>query len=335
MSLIIVLCWHKSVFVAICFIFFFGSIEALYFSASLIKFLEGAWVPIALAFIFMLVMYTWHYGTLKKYEFDLQNKVSMKWLLSLGPSLGIVRVPGVGLIHAELVTGIPAMFSHFVTNLPAFHQVLVFVCVKSVPVPYVRPEERFLVGRIGPKEYRLYRCIARYGYLDFHKDDMEFEKELAYSIAEFIRSGQKSSWSMDDSEKDEKMAVVGTPTGDSIHPCLEEAEDVPGTSGSWNELSTDDSPVVRRKQVRFVLPESPEMDASVREELQELMEARESGMAFILGHSYVRAKRGSSFLKRLAIDVGYDFLRRNCRHPASALSIPHTSTLEVGMVYHV
>ncbi|KAF3792045.1 Potassium transporter 8 [Nymphaea thermarum] len=335
MSLIIVLCWHKSVIFAICFIFFFGSIEALYFSASLIKFLEGAWVPIALAFIFMLVMYTWHYGTLKKYEFDLQNKVSMKWLLSLGPSLGIVRVPGIGLIHAELVTGIPAMFSHFVTNLPAFHQVLVFVCVKSVPVPYVRPEERFLVGRIGPKEYRLYRCIARYGYLDFHKDDMEFEKELAYSIAEFIRSGQKSSWSMDDSEKDEKMTVVGTPTADSIHPCVEEAEDVPGTSSSWNELSTDDSPVVRRKQVRFVLPESPEMDASVREELQELMEARESGMAFILGHSYVRAKRGSSFLKRLAINVGYDFLRRNCRHPASALSIPHTSTLEVGMVYHV
>jgi KUP system potassium uptake protein len=109
----------------------------------------------------MFVMYVWHYGMIKKYEFDLQNKVSMKWLLGLGPSLGVVRVLGIGLIHTELVTGVPAIFTHFVTNLPAFHQVLVFVCIKSVPVTYVWPEERYLIGRIGPKEYRLYRCIVR------------------------------------------------------------------------------------------------------------------------------------------------------------------------------
>ncbi|KAF9591877.1 hypothetical protein IFM89_008923, partial [Coptis chinensis] len=177
MSLVMVLCWHQSIFLAICFILFFGAIEALYFSASLIKFREGAWVPIVLAFVFMAIMYAWHYGTLKKYEFDVQNKVSINWLLSLGPSLGIVRVIGIGLVHTELVSGIPAIFSHFVTNLPAFHQVLVFLCIKSVPVPYVQPEERFLVGRIGPKEYRIYRCIVRYGYHDIHKDDVAFEKD--------------------------------------------------------------------------------------------------------------------------------------------------------------
>ena len=55
-----------------------------------------------------------------------------------------------------------------------FHQVLVFLCVKSVPVPHVQPEERFLVGHIGPKEYRLYRVIVRYGYRDVQKDDLEF-----------------------------------------------------------------------------------------------------------------------------------------------------------------
>ncbi|KAK1366777.1 hypothetical protein POM88_042338 [Heracleum sosnowskyi] len=43
MSLVIVLCWHRSVFLEICFVVFFGIIEALYFSDSLNKFLEGAW----------------------------------------------------------------------------------------------------------------------------------------------------------------------------------------------------------------------------------------------------------------------------------------------------
>lgn len=345
MSLVIVLCWNKSIFLAIAFVLFFGSIEALYFSASLIKFLEGAWVPVALAFIFMMVMYVWHYGTLKKYEFDVQNKVSINWLLSLGPSLGIVRVRGIGLIHTELVSGIPAIFSHFVTNLPAFHQVLVFLCIKSVPVPHVKPEERFLVGHIGPKEYRIYRCIVRYGYHDFHKDDFEFETDLVCSIAEFIRSGspRRSGLKDDGKDTDERMTVVGSSSSthaDKITICKdtddegEEAIDSPGTS----ELKEICSPITTgtpRKRVRFLLPESPKMEDAAREELRDLMEAREAGIAYIMGHAHVRAKQGSSWIKKVVINVGYDFLRRNSRGPAYPLSVPHASTLEVGMIYHV
>ncbi|KAK0591164.1 hypothetical protein LWI29_036381 [Acer saccharum] len=335
MFLVIVLCWHKSIFLAICFLFFFGSIEALYFSASLIKFREGAWVPLALSFIFLIVMYVWHYGTVKKYEFDVQNKVSINWLLSLGPNLGIVRVRGIGLIHTELVSGIPAIFSHFVTNLPAFHQVVVFLCVKSVTVPHVRPEERFLVGRVGPKEYRLYRCIARYGYRDVHRDGLEFEQDLVCSIAEFIRSEKpECNVGIVDMEHDERMTVVGTTSSnlDGIRFCEdEELSEMVGSS----EVKEVKYLETVKKRVRFVVPESPRIDLNAQEELQELMDAREAGMSFILGHCYVKAKRGSSLMKRLVINLGYDFLRRNSRGPSYAMSIPHASTLEVGMIYHV
>ncbi|KAK7395703.1 hypothetical protein VNO78_16269 [Psophocarpus tetragonolobus] len=338
MSLVIVLCWHKSIFLAICFIFFFGSIEALYFSASLIKFLEGAWVPIALSLIFLVIMYVWHYGTLKKYEFDVQNKVSINWLLGLGPTLGIVRVRGIGLIHTELVSGIPAIFSHFVTNLPAFHQVVIFLCIKSVQVPHVRPEERFLVGRVGPKEYRLYRCIARYGYRDFHKDNNEFEKDLICSIAEFIRSDTSEyGLGFDNLEDDTKMTVVGTSASNSegIRMCEDDQDNTNSHIDDTLEVRVVKSPEIVRKRVRFVVPESPQIDLGAREELQELMQAREAGMAFIMGHSYVKAKRGSSLIKKIVINYGYDFLRRNSRGPTYALSIPHASILEVGMVYRV
>ncbi|KAL6960629.1 Potassium transporter 8 [Sarracenia purpurea var. burkii] len=336
MSLVIVLCWHKNVFLSLCFIFFFGSIEALYFSASLVKFLEGAWVPIALSFIFLIIMYIWHYGTLKKYEFDVQNKVSINWILSLGPNLGIVRVQGIGLVHTELVSGIPAVFSHFVTNLPAFHQVLIFLCVKSVPVPHVRPKERFLVGRIGPKEYRIYRCIARYGYRDIHKDDVEFEKDLICSVAEFIRSeGPENDLAREDLEGSERMTVVGTSLMnlEGVRMC-EEGDENCSESAEASEPREVRSPEMARKRVRFLLPKSPQIGTRAREELQELTEAREGGMAFILGHCYVKAKRGSSLIKRVSIK-GYDFLRRNSRPPTYALSAPHASTLEVGMIYHV
>ncbi|XVE92454.1 hypothetical protein REPUB_Repub01dG0098800 [Reevesia pubescens] len=334
MSLVIVLCWQKSVFLAIGFVLFFGTIEALYFTASLIKFLEGAWVPIALAFFFLIIMCVWHYGTLKKYEFDVQNKVSINWLLSLGPSLGIIRVRGIGLIHTELVSGIPAIFSHFVTNLPAFHQVLVFLCIKSVPVPHVRSEERFLVGHIGPREFRLYRCIVRYGYRDVHKDDMEFEKDLVCSIAEFIRSGSVAPGSVDEDlvKDDDKMTVVGTCS--SHTDGIQMSEDEAAGPSELKEIRSP--PVIKpRKRVRFIVPESPQIESGAREELHELMEAREAGIAYILGHSYVKAKQGSSLIKKLVINFGYEFLRRNSRPPTYELSVPHASTLEVGMIYHV
>ncbi|XP_022734887.1 potassium transporter 6-like isoform X1 [Durio zibethinus] len=334
MPLVIVLCWHKSVLFAIGFVFFFGTIESLYFTASLIKFLEGAWVPIALAFICLIIMCVWHYGTLKKYEFDVQNKVSINWLLSLGPSLGIVRVRGIGLVHTELVSGIPAIFSHFVTNLPAFHQVLVFLCIKSVPVPHVRPEERFLVGHIGPRRYRLYRCIVRYGYRDVHKDDMEFEKDLFCSIAEFIRSGSVNE---DPLKDDDKMTVVGTCSSHTEQIQMSEDDADNTEAAEPSELKEICSPPIIKpgKRVRFLVPQSPQIDSGAREELQELMEAREAGIAYILGHSYVKAKKGSSLIEKLVINLGYEFLRRNSRQPTSALSVPHASTLEVGMIYHV
>lgn len=332
MSLVIVLCWNKSIFLALGFLLFFGTIEVIYFSASLVKFHEGAWVPISLSFIFMVIMSVWHYGTIKKYEFDVQNKVSVNWLLNLGPSLGIVRVRGIGLIHTELMSGIPAIFSHFVTNLPAFHQVLVFLCVKSVPVPHVQPEERFLVGRIGPKEYRLYRVIVRYGYRDVQKDDLEFEKELVSNIAEFIRSSgeyDKNGFVEDADKPFEKLSTISTGIN-----MLEEDGEVDAYVSPHKEIDPHNA-APKRKKARFMIPKSAQVDSEVRRELQELMDAREAGMSFILGHSYMKAKSGSSFIKRIVINFLYEFLRKNSRGPAYAANIPHASTLEVGMVYQV
>lgn len=352
MTLVILIVWRRSIVLAACFLLFFGSIEAVYISAMYIKVPEGGWVPLLLSLVFMSIMLVWHYGTTKKYEFDLQNKVSMKWILTLGPSLGIVRVPGIGLIYTELVTGVPAIFSHFVTNLPAFHQVLVFVCIKSVPVPYVPQHERHLIGRIGPKGYRMYRCVVRYGYKDVHKDDNDFENQLIVNLAEFIRTEAEVTYLPSSSEvtaevvADERMTVMGnTPSSRILN--------VFGTGSDFEQSSvsvptrvsplgsfqiTEENEAIRagcKKRVRFEISKSPDLDPAVRQELQELIEAKEAGVAYVLGHSYVKAKKSSSIIKRFAIDVAYTFLRRNCRRSAVALSIPHISLVEVGMIYYV
>ncbi|THU56924.1 hypothetical protein C4D60_Mb11t22330 [Musa balbisiana] len=330
-SLVMILCWHKSPFLALVFLLFFGSIEVLYFSASLIKFLEGAWLPILLALFLMIIMFVWHYATIKKYEFDLHNKVSLDWLLALGEKLGIVRVPGIALVYTDLIAGVPANFSHFVTNLPAFHRILVFVCVKSVPVPFVPPAERYLVGRVGPPNHRSYRCIVRYGYRDVQEDINAFESELIASLSDFVwleasLGGHQSSESVDGYEYG--LTVAGSNL--LTRRRLDYNTELPS-----EENAIELAPETTVKKVRFFLEENNNsaLSEAVREELEDLLAAREFGCTFILGHSHVQAKPGSSIMKKLAIDVAYNFLRRNCRGPDVALRVPPASLLEVGMVY--
>lgn len=212
MALVITFVWQKNIIFSTTFLIFFWFIEGIYLSSALTKVPQGGWVSLLIALVFIIIMYIWHYGTRKKYNNDLHNKVSLKWLLGLGPTLGIVRVPGIGLIYSELATGVPSIFSHFVTNLPAFHNVLVFVCVKHVPVPFVLPEERFLIGRICPRPYRMYRCIVRYGYKDIQRDDGNFENQLIQSIAEFIQmeAVEPQLSTSENTSFDGRMAVIST-----------------------------------------------------------------------------------------------------------------------------
>ncbi|XP_024401901.1 potassium transporter 4 [Physcomitrium patens] len=355
-TLVILIVWQRSAFLAWGFFLLFGSVELIYLSAALYKVKQGGWVSLVLAGSMMCIMYVWHYGTVKKYEYDLQNKVCMKWLLGLGPSLGIVRVPGIGLIYTELVTGVPAIFSHFVTNLPAFHQVLVFVCIKSVPVPYVPAHERYLIGRVGSRDFRMYRCVVRSGYKDTYGsgDEDEFENELLYNLSEFIQTEGSAPWiaSSNEMSLDGRMTAMGalgasfaaSNTGLSL-PLSETQTERENTYNfnfnadsleSWEGVNSP--PVVRKRHVHFNIAKSDtdmEADSEVRKELMDLIDAKEAGVAYVMGHPYVKAKPSSSWLKKFIIDCFYSFLRRNCRQPTTALHIPHMSLIEVGMIYYV
>ena len=54
--------------------------------------------------------------------------------------------------------------------------------------------------------------------------------------------------------------------------------------------------------------------------------------AYIMEHSYVKAKRSTSFFIKLVINIMYSFLRKNWRGSSVALNIPHISFIEVGMM---
>ncbi|KAL2473956.1 Potassium transporter 10 [Forsythia ovata] len=330
MTLIMLLVWHCHWIFVLIFTVLSLAVECTYFSAVLFKVDQGGWVPLVIAAAFLVIMYVWHYGTVKRYEFEMHSKVSMAWILGLGPSLGLVRVPGIGLVYTELANGVPHIFSHFITNLPAIHSVVVFVCVKYLPVYTVSEEERFLVKRIGPKNFHMFRCVARYGYKDLHKKDDEFEKKIFENLFMFVRLESM----MEGCSDSEEYSLYGQQTQQSRDFLLKDnayasTSNIDLTISSVDSIMPAKSPPHANNTIMSSGRESSQTEV---DELEFLSSCRDSGVVHILGNTVIRARRDSGIHKKIAIDYIYAFLRKICRENSVIFNVPHESLLNVGQV---
>jgi KUP system potassium uptake protein len=53
----------------------------------------------------------------------------------------------------------------------------------------------------------------------------------------------------------------------------------------------------------------------MKEELSALVESKHAGVVYIMGHSYMKARKSSNVFKKFVIDMACNFLRKNCRPP--------------------
>ncbi|KAE8653784.1 Potassium transporter 7 [Hibiscus syriacus] len=335
-TLVMLLIWQTNLFIALCFPFIFGSIELIYLSAVLSKVLEGGWLPLVFATFFLTVMYIWNYGSVLKYQSEVREKISMDFMHELGSTLGSVRTPGIGLLYNELVQGIPSIFGRFLLSLPAIHSTIVFVCIKYVPVPVVPQDERFLFRRVCPKDYHMFRCIARYGYKDIRKEDHHaFEQLLAQSLENFLRKeAQDVALECGLQEMDLDSVSVSSRDYGTRGVVDNEELRIPLMQDTRSEAAETSN----QEEASVSLPASvmsSDIDPSLEYELSALQEAIDSGFTYFLAHGDVRAKKKSFFLKKLVINYLYAFLRRNCRAGAANMSVPHMNILQVGMTYMV
>ncbi|KAJ3693523.1 hypothetical protein LUZ60_009003 [Juncus effusus] len=319
---IMLLVWRSHWLIVLLFTSLSLLVEIPYFSAVIFKIDQGGWVPLVIAAAFLVIMYVWHYGTVKRYEFEIHSKVSMAWILGLGPSLGLVRVPGIGFVYTELASGVPTIFSHFITNLPAIHSVVVFVCVKYLPVYMVPQEERFLVKRIGPKNFHMFRCVARYGYKDLHKKDDDFETLLYESICLYVRLDSMMEGYSDSEEY--SVLDLNVRTNNVTNGGMSEI-------GGLSHSSHDSIVPVQTGLVRL----SGQTSQTFGDELEFLNACKDAGVVHILGNTVVRARRDSSLFKKVAVDYVYAFLRRICRENSVIFNLPHESLLNVGQIYYI
>ncbi|KAL5983851.1 hypothetical protein ACLOJK_017947 [Asimina triloba] len=295
--LIMVMIWKTHVLLIIAYVLVIGSVELLYLSSVLYKFDQGGYLPLAFAALLVFIMYIWNYVYRKKYTYELENKVSTNKVRDIVSDPSFRRLPGIAFFYSGLVQGIPPIFEHYISNVPALHSVLVFVSIKALPISKVVPEERFLFRRVAaPGEHAVFRCVMRYGYKDAQNEHGEsFERALD-------QPAQPTSSAPEDG----------------------------GTSDAVESPNHGD---VRQHEIANA--EAGDEEENI-ERLVGLVESEmKEGVVHLLGENEVVTKKGSRIGKRILIDYAYNILRRNLSQRDEVFEIPHKRLLKVGMTYEL
>lgn len=152
---------------------FFFIIDISFFGANAIKFLDGGWFPITLAVVVFTVMMTWKKGRSILTEWIQRNTESLEdFLYKVEKRKDIARVKGTAVFMNGNATRTPTALLHNLEHNKVLHQHILFVTVKTRPIPYVTEEERYAYEHLGNG---FHRFKIYYGYME----DPNIPQELA------------------------------------------------------------------------------------------------------------------------------------------------------------
>jgi KUP system potassium uptake protein len=154
--------WTRTAAVAV-----FGGlflIDATFFSANSLKFIEGGWVPLAFAVALVALMTSWRRGRdllLARWRQD--SMPIAPFLARLPQSRSILRVPGLAVFLTGNQHYVPTSLLHNLKHNKVLHEKVMFVTVQTTDSPEVPATHRASVEELAPG---IHRVMLRYGFME-------------------------------------------------------------------------------------------------------------------------------------------------------------------------
>jgi KUP system potassium uptake protein len=138
-------------------------VDITLFSANMLKFIEGGWVPLALAVAIFGAMWTWMKGRLAVAARERDEALPIESLLgSIGP--GRVHRPQGTAVYLTAFSGnAPACLLHNLKHNEVLHEHVVLLTVEVPDEPYVSPDQRASVVHLGKG---MHRVVLHYGFME-------------------------------------------------------------------------------------------------------------------------------------------------------------------------
>jgi KUP system potassium uptake protein len=138
-------------------------VDATFFSANLLKVLEGAWVPLLFGITMVLTIITWRRGTEILASKTRRSEVPLEALLhSLGKKPPHI-VPGTAVFLTADPAFAPTALMHNLKHNKVLHEHNVILTIITADTPHVTEEERVTITQVSPL---FSRVALKFGYME-------------------------------------------------------------------------------------------------------------------------------------------------------------------------
>jgi KUP system potassium uptake protein len=141
----------------------FAIVDILFFSANLLKVVEGGWFPILAATFAFTVMGTWWRGRRLIAAIRARDALPLSLFLQNLNRQSLVRVSGTAVFMTRDLSQVPVVLLHALKHYKTLHERVVLMQVKTEDVPHVPDEQRLEIDERGNGFYTM---LVRYGFMD-------------------------------------------------------------------------------------------------------------------------------------------------------------------------
>jgi KUP system potassium uptake protein len=158
----------------------FALLDLTFFSANMLKFLQGGWFPIVLAVLIFALMGTWWRGRRILAELRARDALPLEQFIeTLNPDR-LVRVPGTAIFMTRDLEHVPVPLLHALKHYKALHERVIMMQVETADIPHVSDERRLDIHEIGKGFFTMQ---VRYGF----KDEPNVMRALAQTRVQHFR----------------------------------------------------------------------------------------------------------------------------------------------------
>jgi KUP system potassium uptake protein len=142
------------------------AIDLAFFSANLVKFFAGGWIPLASAAVILAMMTTWKVGRERVGKFLRDRSEPLDQFLDEVDAADPVRVKGTAVFMTSTTAGTPPVLLHHFKHNQVLHEQVVLLSIVTDDVPHVSAK-----NRVGVETLRegFFRVTAHYGFMQVPK----------------------------------------------------------------------------------------------------------------------------------------------------------------------
>ena len=141
----------------------FLALDLIFFGANILRVIEGGWVPLVIAAVIGLTIFTWVRGKGIVKTFEQRQSVPLADLAAALARRAPERVEGTAIFLTGNPESAPGALLHNLKHNKVLHEVNLIASVRTADRPQVPPEERCEVKRIDDN---FSVVILRYGFME-------------------------------------------------------------------------------------------------------------------------------------------------------------------------